>query len=212
MAFGTRAGAYLKKEEYDQAIADCTEAIRLNPKCQCAYERRGEAHLWKGVAADPKNPKAQRAEFDRAIADCTEAIRLEPIDTFAYQTRFMAYVWKGMVACLSKGESDLAEADFKLAARARVRRELRQAVSSPQQLEGQEKEAQIEAARERQGEDNMPELIWFAWAVGVLLLVGISLAYVFSGDKDGRVRKDRPRIINKNGAPGKDLNSGGKRP
>ena len=47
------------------AIADYTEAIRLNPKFAEAYCKRGYAYGNKGV-------------YDKAIADCTKAIRLNP--------------------------------------------------------------------------------------------------------------------------------------
>jgi formylglycine-generating enzyme required for sulfatase activity len=58
-----------EKGEYDKAIADCTEAIRLDPKHVEAYHNRGVAYWNKG-------------EYDKAIADFTEAIRLEPTNDF----------------------------------------------------------------------------------------------------------------------------------
>jgi tetratricopeptide (TPR) repeat protein len=65
------------------AIADYTEAIRLNPKDDSAFYFRGEAYR-------------QKADYDRAIADYTEAIRLNPKDVFAsYYARGGAYVDKG---------------------------------------------------------------------------------------------------------------------
>ena len=39
---------YNAKGEHDKAIADCNEAIRLNPKCEDAYKERGKAYLLKG--------------------------------------------------------------------------------------------------------------------------------------------------------------------
>ena len=57
--------AYAKKGDYDKAIADYTEAIRLDPKNAEAYCNRGHAYEEKG-------------DYDKAIADCTEAIRLDP--------------------------------------------------------------------------------------------------------------------------------------
>ena len=51
--------------EYDKAIADLTEAIRLNPKHAEAYMFRGDTYQKKG-------------NFDQAVADFTAAIRLEP--------------------------------------------------------------------------------------------------------------------------------------
>ena len=51
--------------DHDKAIADYTQAIRLNPKEATVHYNRGVAYGSKG-------------EYDREIADCTEAIRLDP--------------------------------------------------------------------------------------------------------------------------------------
>ncbi len=66
---------------FDRAIADCTEAIRLNSKDSSAYARRGAACRMKG-------------DYDRAIADCTEAIRLNPSEFSAFADRGVAYRMK----------------------------------------------------------------------------------------------------------------------
>jgi tetratricopeptide (TPR) repeat protein len=87
------------KDEHDKAIADYTEAIRLDPKNALAYYHRGVAYGNKG-------------EHDKAIADCTEAIRLTPdysigsaiMKGFAYRMRTSAYV--------SKAQYDKAFADY----------------------------------------------------------------------------------------------------
>ena len=62
----------------DRAIADYTEAIRLDPKYANAYSNRGVAYSDKG-------------DKDRAIADFTEAIRLDPKYADAYNNRGFAY-------------------------------------------------------------------------------------------------------------------------
>jgi Flp pilus assembly protein TadD len=64
-AYAERGAAHLNKGDIDQAIADYTEAIRLDPYDAEAYNGRGFAYGSKG-------------EYDRAIADYTEAIRLNP--------------------------------------------------------------------------------------------------------------------------------------
>ena len=66
-----RGAAYFDKGEYDKAIADCTEAIRLGPKHAKFYYNRGNAYGRKG-------------EYDKAITDCTEAIRLDPKYALSY--------------------------------------------------------------------------------------------------------------------------------
>jgi tetratricopeptide (TPR) repeat protein len=61
---------YGNKGEYDRAIADFTEAIRLDPKLATAYSNRGLAYEKKGG-------------YDRAIADFNQAIRLNPNDALS---------------------------------------------------------------------------------------------------------------------------------
>jgi len=64
--------------DYDKAIADCNEAIRLDPKLASAYSNRGIAWGFK------KN-------FDKAIADYNEVIRLVPGNPGAYNA--LAWIW-----------------------------------------------------------------------------------------------------------------------
>ena len=78
MAYNNRGLAYYNKGENDKAIADYTEAIRLDPKLAIAYNNRGLAYGNKG-------------ENDKAIADCTEAIRLDPKLALAYNNRGSVY-------------------------------------------------------------------------------------------------------------------------
>ena len=70
------------KNEHDKAIADYTEAIRLNPKYALCYSNRGFAYDNKG-------------DHDKAIADYTEAIRLDPHNSVTYSNRSVAYGSKG---------------------------------------------------------------------------------------------------------------------
>ena len=43
-AYINRGHAYINKGDYDRAIADYTEAIRLDPKYAIAYGNRGKAY------------------------------------------------------------------------------------------------------------------------------------------------------------------------
>src|ERR1700722_19551733 len=58
--YTNRCVEYDNKKEFDRALADCTTAIRLEPKYSLAYNDRGSAYNHKG-------------DNDRAIADYSEA-------------------------------------------------------------------------------------------------------------------------------------------
>jgi tetratricopeptide (TPR) repeat protein len=72
MAYGNRGAAYGGKGDYDQAIADCTRAIRLDPNYADAYSNRGAAYVIKG-------------NYGRAIADWEAALRINPNNAQARQ-------------------------------------------------------------------------------------------------------------------------------
>ena len=107
-----RAWAHVTAKEFDKAITDYTEAIRLDPKNAQAYTGRGCAYQckrdWDTAIADyseairlnPKNAEMYckrgwvyncRGDHDTAIADCTEAIRLDPKMADGYEYRAWAY-------------------------------------------------------------------------------------------------------------------------
>lgn len=65
IAYYNRGSSYGLKGEYDRAIADFDDAIRLDPKYARAYSNRAFYLDAKG-------------EYDRAIADFNTAIRIEP--------------------------------------------------------------------------------------------------------------------------------------
>ena len=81
-AYFNRGWAYGRKRDYDKAIADYGEVIRLNPKNVKARCDRACAYLDKD-------------ENDKAIADYDEAIRLDPKCGLAYYSRGYAYGKKG---------------------------------------------------------------------------------------------------------------------
>jgi tetratricopeptide (TPR) repeat protein len=97
----------------DSAIADYSAAIRLDPKLEKAWRRRGEiwferrefdlaiADFTAAIAIDPRSVKAiyrrglsrsEKKEFEKSIADFTEVIRLEPKHSEAYKHR--GYAWE----------------------------------------------------------------------------------------------------------------------
>jgi tetratricopeptide (TPR) repeat protein len=82
VSYNNRGVAWAGKGEFDKAIADYTEAIRLDPKYAAAFYNRGMAWDDKG-------------DNDKAIADYTEAIRLDPKLAAAYNNRGMAWEGRG---------------------------------------------------------------------------------------------------------------------
>ncbi len=68
----------MNKHEFDKALSEYDEAIRLDPKNGMAYCGRGAASTEKG-------------EFDKAIASFDEAIRLDPqIANMPFYKRYRA--------------------------------------------------------------------------------------------------------------------------
>src|SRR5690242_19139349 len=65
---------WMRKGEYDKAIGDLDEAIRLDPKLTKAFNARGGAWMAKG-------------EYDKAIRDLDESIRLDPKNALAFYNR-----------------------------------------------------------------------------------------------------------------------------
>jgi tetratricopeptide (TPR) repeat protein len=71
--------------DFDGAIDDCTEAIRLNPHFAEAYNWRGSAYLGKD-------------DYVNATGDFSEAIRLEPGYATAYYNRGLCHAASGHYA------------------------------------------------------------------------------------------------------------------
>ena len=66
IAYYRRGAAYWRKEDLDQAAADETKAIELDPNIADAYVRRGASYLNKGdiksAIADYRTKQAARAQ------------------------------------------------------------------------------------------------------------------------------------------------------
>lgn len=90
-AFSRRGTAYYAKEDYDRAIADFDQAIKLNPK-------DGETSATRGFSYSMKN------QNDQAIADFSMAIKLDPKDENTIAARGLVYTFVG--------QYDRAIADF----------------------------------------------------------------------------------------------------
>src|SRR5690348_6558659 len=111
----SRGLAFRLKNDYERAISDYNEAIRLNPKNAIAYNNRGVAQrirniydpaiadLSQAIRLSPGNATSykergmayrQKNELDRAIADLNQSIRLNPTDAGAYTERGIAFSLK----------------------------------------------------------------------------------------------------------------------
>jgi len=77
-----RGNDYRNKSDNEKAIADYTEALRLDPQLAKAYFNRALAHF---------NLK----DYDTAIADYTRAIKISPRYAEAYHNRGTAYANQG---------------------------------------------------------------------------------------------------------------------
>jgi tetratricopeptide (TPR) repeat protein len=125
-AYNNRGITYTHQEDFDRAIADLTEAIRLDPTWAGAYSNRGRAYREKGedhraiadltesIKLDPRlaiayygrgRAYSNVGDFDRAMADFSEAIRLDPTSSP------FPYLWRGRLY-RGAGELDRAIADF----------------------------------------------------------------------------------------------------
>jgi tetratricopeptide (TPR) repeat protein len=111
-----RGTAYWGKHDYDRAVLDYDQAIRLDPKLVVAYYGRGRAYEEKheydraisnydqAIRLDPKFANAYndrgnsyykgQQDYDRAISDYDQAIRLDPKFANAYNDRGNAYSGK----------------------------------------------------------------------------------------------------------------------
>ncbi len=76
--YNNRANLLLGRGQFNEALAACQKAIRLDPTFTWAYNNRGIAYFGK-------------RDFDRALADYDRATQLDPAYTFPYNNR--AEIW-----------------------------------------------------------------------------------------------------------------------
>ncbi len=87
-AFKNRGAAYGFKGEYDQAIRDLDQAIRMDPDDAGAFNNRGWAYYKKG-------------QVDSAISDYDQAIRLRPDHALAFNNKGLALNEKARILATS---------------------------------------------------------------------------------------------------------------
>jgi tetratricopeptide (TPR) repeat protein len=90
--YNVRALVQHAKREYDEAIADLTQAIRLRPAYSTYHSNRGRTYNAK-------------KEYDRAILDLNQSIRLDSANPLPYWNRATSYE--------NKGELDRALIDWR---------------------------------------------------------------------------------------------------
>jgi tetratricopeptide (TPR) repeat protein len=95
IGYNRRGKVYSAKGDTVQAIADYTQAIKLEPDNAIYFANRGLSYL-------------AREDYDSAIADFTDAIQIGRDDTFSNAER---YNWRAK-AYENKGEYDKAIADY----------------------------------------------------------------------------------------------------
>src|SRR5256714_6702428 len=74
IAYNNRGNAYTAKGEYDRAVQDYDQSIKLNPNYARGFNNRGVAYQKKG-------------EYDRAIEDFDASIKLDPDYASAFANR-----------------------------------------------------------------------------------------------------------------------------
>lgn len=126
LAYNARGTAHFQNKEYDLAIKDFDESIKLLPKNAAAYYNRSVSYFGKGnidqaildirlaTSYDAKNSTYWRQQcflyltkgvYTQAIQDCAEALKIDPKNTAALINRGYSYS--------KNGEFNLAVNDFK---------------------------------------------------------------------------------------------------
>jgi tetratricopeptide (TPR) repeat protein len=127
-AYANRCLVRSQRKESDLAIADCSQAIAIEPNRAVAYAQRGEAYCHKGdiqhcvadfdeaMRIDPNDTsfvylrgiaRADQGDSDGAIGDLTKAIEQDPETTAAYVRRGQLYE--------AEGDKARAAADYRSA-------------------------------------------------------------------------------------------------
>lgn len=124
-AYIERGTDYCGKAQWDKAIDDFREAVRLDPTNALAYEYLGGAYFGRGdlekaiatigqaIRLNPTNARTYlnrasahdaKGDYDKAASDLAESLRLNPKDANALAMR-------GFYSC-NKGEFDKGVADY----------------------------------------------------------------------------------------------------
>ena len=109
-AFYNRCAVYNFKKEWDSAIAECSQAIKLGPGVDTTVaggsERLGKDHALSDYYSERGYAFFKKEDAIHAFVDLDNAIRLNPNNGRALKTRGLAYEAKGD----SRATADLASA------------------------------------------------------------------------------------------------------
>jgi Tfp pilus assembly protein PilF len=107
-AFFNRCSIYNYKKQYDAAITECSQAIKLGPSVEATVvgssEKLSKDHVISDYYAERGFAYLKKDDLVHAFADLENAIRLNPDNGRALRTRGLAYE--------AKGDTARAEADF----------------------------------------------------------------------------------------------------
>jgi tetratricopeptide (TPR) repeat protein len=216
-AYVQRARLYIRRgDNWNQAIADLEEALRLDPKNVEALSLHGVltfnrsdparalAEMNDAIRLDPKSAVARnsigffhnaKGDYDRALAEINEAIRLAPKFGYAYKNRGMIYE--------NKGEFDKALADFRMALNLDPEKKERLGREGAQGIERiQQKLAAAGGSRPAPGASTDDQAVCFRGAVGnetsaaCTRLIGSGK---LSGGELGRAFYQRAMVSTRNG-------------
>ncbi len=91
-----RGNAYLNKRDFDRAIQDYNESLRLDPDSALAYNNRGSAYQHRG-------------DYERAIQDYDRAIKLDSSSALTFNNRGRAHHFRDNYAQAIKDYDEAIE-------------------------------------------------------------------------------------------------------
>jgi len=132
VSFYNNGVSYFNNKDYDNAITQLTEAVRLNPDYARAYEVRARSYFFKEqynmavsgfddtLRLDPNNALVyqfrgtayiQLGQYDMAVKDYSDSIRLEPDNALSYIIRGEAYYQLGQYGIAVRDFNDAIRLD-----------------------------------------------------------------------------------------------------
>ncbi len=140
IAYNNRGNAFTAKADYDRAIQDFDQSIKLNPTYIKPFNNRGVAYLKKGeyelaieafdeaineaIRLDPNLQavwsgrcwtRVMLGSLQAALEDCNKALQSEPNDDAAYDSRGLIHLKMGQFGAAIDDYSSALRLDPKLA-------------------------------------------------------------------------------------------------